>query len=246
MAETGLRPVNLAQRVGWASHMIKAVFSQPFADLAGVFGPMIPRDGVVIDVGAHGGHFSRLFSRLAPQGRVYAIEPSDYARSILQPTLKWTGCRNVAVFPVGVSDAPGRAALQTPIKRKGDFGFGLAHLGDDTSGRDCVAHEVEITTLDALAARIGLGRLDFVKMDIEGWELNAVRGGLETLKRFTPPIYMEVNAAHLARAGATPEALWAVMTGLGYRAWSMPERAPAPAYGRATDYLWIAGPAPGH
>jgi FkbM family methyltransferase len=239
MTSAELRPTDFAQRVGWTTHVLKAIFAQPFADLAPLLAPMIPPDAVVIDVGAHGGQFSKLFSRLAPRGRILAIEPSAYARSILGPALRWSRARNVEVWPVGVSDAPGRASLLTPIKRKGDLGFGLAHLGADASGRACVAHEVEITTLDALVSKAGLERLDFVKMDIEGWELNAVRGGLETLRRFSPPIYMEVNHAHLARAGATPEAVWATMAELGYAARSTPDQRPADAYAGPADYLWL-------
>lgn len=233
-----MRPANLSQRAGWVTHLFKAAFVRQPKDLVALFKPLLAPDAVVFDIGAHGGHFSQLFSRLAPRGRVYAVEPSAYARSILEPTLRWARCANVQVMPVGLSDAPGRAVLQTPIKRRGDFGFGLAHLGEDVSGRECVAHEVELTTLDALVAGLGLDRLDLIKIDIEGWELNAMRGGRASLERFGPPVYMEVNHDHLARAGAAPVQIWAFMATLGYRARLTPEMTPASEYLGPGDYLW--------
>jgi hypothetical protein len=135
--------------------------------------------------------------------------------------------------PLGLSDVGGRAVLHTPITRKGDLGFGLAHLG-----RACVPHEVELTTLDALAVALGLARLDLIKIDIEGWELNAMRDGRETLERFGPPVYTEVDHAHLARAGAAPADLWSLLEPMGYRARLTPTLDPAPGYLGPGDYLW--------
>lgn len=232
--------MDLKQTSGWISHVLKAATQQHHLELRPLFEPMIPKDAVIFDVGAHAGQFAKLFSKIAPQGRVYAFEPSPYALSVLKIALSVTGARNVMIVPKGLSDQPGVAVLTTPVKRRGGLGFGIAHLGDDddddAKAASSVVYEVPLTTLDEIAR--DLNRLDFIKIDVEGWELSALKGGAETLKRFKPPIYAEVNDHHLARAGADPAKVWAFLEGLGYRATLDGE--PAPVYTRAADYLWRA------
>lgn len=230
--------MDLKQRWGWFAHVYKACAQQHHVELRPLLAPLVPPDGVVLDIGAHAGQFAKLFARLAPRGRVYAFEPSPYALSILRLAVRTSRLRNIVIEPLGLSDAPGTARLTTPIKRRGGMGFGLAHLGAADRPGDHVEHEVRLTTLDRACE--GLERVDFIKIDIEGWELSALRGGATTLGRFRPAIYAEVNHCHLARAGTDPAQLWAFLEGLGYRA--SRDGAEAPAYGGAGDYLWRAPP----
>jgi FkbM family methyltransferase len=230
--------MNIKQRWGWLAHVYKACAQQHHLELKPLLAPLIPADGVVLDIGAHAGQFAKLFARLAPRGRVYAFEPSPYALSILRLAVRANRLKNIVIEPVGLSDAAGVARLTTPIKRRGDVGFGLAHIGQADRPGDHVEHEVRLTTLDQACE--GLERVDFIKIDVEGWELSALKGGARTLGRFRPPIFAEVNHGYLARAGATPAQLWAFLEGLGYRA-SL-NGAEAPAYGGPGDYLWLVPP----
>lgn len=228
--------MDLKQRWGWLAHVFKACTQQHHKELRPVLAPFIPADAVVLDIGAHAGQFAKLFARMAPRGEVFAYEPSPYALSILRKAIAFNRLRNVRIIPKGFSNVRGEAVLHTPIKRHGDMGFGLAHLGS-AEGRSTVAHTVELTTID-VACR-GFDRLDFVKIDIEGWELSALRGGEKTLKRLKPAILCEVNEQHLARAGTSPRELWAYLEGLGYSA-TLSGKA-APDYTTAAgDYLWRA------
>src|SRR6185437_3472168 len=108
--------------------------------------------------------------------------------------------------------------LHTPIKKRGELGFGLAHLGDDTGTRATQEQTIRLTTMDGFAAERGLTRLDFIKADVEGWELHALKGGVRTLSTFKPALFLEVVASSLARAGARPDDVWTLLGPLGYRA----------------------------
>lgn len=227
-------------RAGWLSHVFKATTQQHHTELMEPFRPYIPADAVVFDIGAHAGQFAKLFAKMAPQGQVYAFEPSAYARSVLGPALKWNGVKNVEVVPMGLSDADGELVLATPIKKRGGVGFGLAHLGADTSGRPVMNQTVKLTTLDGFAKSRGLTRLDFIKADVEGWEAHILRGGMETLARFKPVLFFEVVEASLARAETTPAEIWERLTGLGYKALVSPAFTPIDAYGPPGDYLFVA------
>ena len=227
-------------RAGWIAHVWKAATQQHHKELRALFAPFVPADAVVIDVGAHAGQFAKLFARLAPRGAVYAFEPSEYARSVMVPAVAVSGLKNITLIPMGLSDAPGEMVLHTPIKRRGGVGFGLAHLGTDDGARDVVDQTVRLTTLDAFAAARDLTRLDFIKADIEGWELQALRGGAATLARFKPALYLEVDDECLARANATPADLWALLEPMGYKARTTPGLLPVTAYQGAGDYLFVA------
>lgn len=221
--------LNLKQRAGWTAHVFKACTQQHHTELLPVLRTLIPADGIVVDVGAHGGQFAKLFGKLANRGRVYAFEPSPYALSILRPAVRWSGLSNVEIVEAGLSDTPGELVLTTPIKRRGDLGFGLAHFGDDGDGREAVSHRAPVMRLDDFAADRGLERLDFLKADVEGWELSVLRGALETIRRFRPALLLEINPQHLKRDGRTAEEFWRLLEPLGYRA----ERL-------GGDYLWRA------
>ncbi|HYL34111.1 MAG TPA: FkbM family methyltransferase [Stellaceae bacterium] len=205
---------------GLFAHLFKAVFKQHHRAMRPLLAPLIPEDAVVLDVGAHAGQYAKLFARLARRGRVYAIEPQSYARRILRTAICFNRLRNVEILPLALGATPGTATLTIPVKASGSYGFGLAHLGPHTRAGSTETESVEVTTLDALAARLGLTRLDFVKADIEGWELAMVEGGRATLARFKPALLLELNEEHLRRARGSVAALWQMLTDLGYRAYA--------------------------
>lgn len=200
----------------YLAHLFKATFKQHHQPWAVTIRRMIPADGVVFDVGAHAGQYAKILSRLTPRGQVFAFEPGSYARSILRVALYVNRCRNVAIVPLALGEREGTAMLTLPVKRRGAYGFGLAHLGDDTRWRDVRREVVALTTIDRFAAMTDLHRLDFIKADIEGWEMHAVRGGLETIRRFRPVIMMEMTQA-LTRAGDDLAAAYRSLGELGYR-----------------------------
>jgi len=232
------RPYRFRVNPGFLAHLFKAVFRQHHRALLLLFRMLVPQDGVVIDAGAHAGQFTKLFARLAPRGLVIAVEPGSYARLILRTALCLNRLRNVAVLPMALGDRGGVALLHVPVKRSGSFGFGLSHLGP-ADARAAEVETVAVATLDDVVAALGLARLDLVKADIEGFELRLVLGGRATLARFRPALLLELDDAHLARAGDTLGTAWETLTALGYRAFE-PNPARTPITGpRSGDVLWL-------
>lgn len=203
---------------GLFAHLFKAVFKQHHREMRPLLTPLIPDEAVVIDVGAHAGQYAKLFARLARRGRVYAIEPQSYARRILRAAIRFNQLRNVEILPLALGAAPGTATLTIPVKASGSYGFGLAHLGQDTREGSAETETVEVTTLDALVTKLALTRLDFIKADIEGWEQAMIDGGRATLARFKPAMLLELDESRLHRAGGSVATLWRMLTDLGYRA----------------------------
>jgi FkbM family methyltransferase len=224
-----------------ATHVWKAVTQQHHRELLPLFRRLVPRDGIVLDVGAHAGQFAKLFARCAPAGRVYAVEPSGYTRSILRIVVRLRRLANVTVVPAALGAETREVRLSTPIKASGARGFGLAHLGEPDARWSRVAVElVEETTLDELAVRLALSRLDFIKADIEGSEMRLLTGARRTIERFRPRLMLELNDAHLARAGDTVADAFALTAALGYRAFVMrPDGRLVPAESGAAGDFWF-------
>jgi len=200
------------------AHAFKAACKQHHQEDVPVLRRVIPRDGVVLDVGAHAGQYTKLFAGIASDGFVLAVEPGSYARTILRFALAMNRLRNVAVLPMGLGERAGTMVLTMPLKRSGSYGFGLSHLGEHDRPGGFKTEVVAVATLDEVAASLALPRLDFIKADIEGWECHLLRGGRRTLERLQPVLFLEMNAAQLARAGDTLESAWSLLGDLGYRA----------------------------
>ena len=206
----------------FVAHLWKAVTQQHHRVLLPQLARCVPRDAVVFDVGAHAGQFAKLFASLAPEGRVYAIEPGSYARSILRVAIWARRIVNVAILPVALGAAPGLVRLLTPVKASGALGFGLSHLGQPEERWARVAAElVAQTTIDSLAETLALVRLDFIKADIEGNEMRLLEGAMQSLERFRPRLLLELSGTQLARAGDDIVGAFAFLAARGYHGFTM-------------------------
>lgn len=219
----------------FVAHLWKATTQQHHRALLPLLARCVPRDGVVFDVGAHAGQFTKLFARLAVDGRVYAVEPASYARAILRTVVWLRGLGNVAVVPVALAAETGLEPLNIPLKASGATGFGLAHLGaPESRWRRVAAELVARTTIDELAGALALDRLDFIKADIEGSEMRLLTGAQQTIERFRPRLLLELNDAHLARTGNAVADAFAFLASRNYRAFVQRDNgrlAPAAASG---------------
>jgi hypothetical protein len=78
---------------------------------------------------------------------------------------------------------------------------------------------VDAIALDDYAVRHDLARVDFVKLDIEGAELPALRGMIKLLATHRPILLLEVNRSNCEAAGYAPEAIAELLRAHGYRFW---------------------------
>ncbi|MFZ3032810.1 MAG: FkbM family methyltransferase [Parvibaculum sp.] len=232
------------QRLTWLAHLYKAVAYQYHRDLGRGVQPLIGRDAVIIDVGAHAGQHTKLFARMVPEGHVYAFEPGVYARSILEIVFRLRRFANLTLVPLGLSDAVTTETLHVPLKRRGSMGFGLSHMGPQTDGRETASEDIQLTTLDQFVKDNALSRIDFIKVDIEGWEVHFLRGAMASIERFRPAIMLEVIEPILARAGATPAEIFDALLPHDYVVFATSEHDayrmnPVDGFTGAADYMFV-------
>jgi FkbM family methyltransferase len=178
---------------------------------------------VCMDVGAAAGLYTMALSHLAgPTGRVHSIEPLPFANLHLARLVKVRQAGNVRRHAVALGAQPGVDIMHVPLGR---FGFvtGRSFLDRSAAGPDPnveftyqVAVAVTVDTLDALCAREGIDRLHFVKVDVEGAELQVLEGGKQVITDFRPVMLIEIEARHTARYQHTPDEVTAWMFDCGY------------------------------
>ena len=173
----------------------------------------------VVDVGANHGLFSLEAAHLVgPAGRVFAFEPTPATLELLRSNLRANGLERVATLAEAGGEAPGVARLRVHRERTG---LNTLAAGDITWNRrvlvaDAVV-EVPITTIDLAAEALGLGRIDFLKVDVEGFELGVIRGAREMLEaRRVDRILLEVRDLTCRNAGVEPGEVLAELATLGY------------------------------
>jgi FkbM family methyltransferase len=168
-----------------------------------------------IDIGANEGLFS-LFAvrRVGPSGRVVSVEPSSRERRQLERNLRRNRINSVTVVPHALAGEAGTARLQIAAKLHGGHNTLGRFSYDDVNVVD--TEEVPVETLDALARRLSLGRIDAIKIDVEGAELKVLRGGAEVLKTSRPVLLIEANEGALAGQGASAAAMTGLLEELDY------------------------------
>jgi FkbM family methyltransferase len=195
-----------------SDHMQRHIYFRDFDPLETRFlRKTIKRGWVAVDAGANVGYYSVLISQLVGTGGlVYAFEPSEDNWQKLSKTIALNSSTNVHACKLALSDSCGKASI-VPGPRGNS---GKAHLGDtETKGCDFA----DQTTLDSFAAQNHLGRLDIIKVDIEGCEERFLVGGAKTIDRFKPVLLMELNPGALEGFGTTAENLIARLHGFGYQ-----------------------------
>lgn len=168
-----------------------------------------------VDVGANDGLYTLFASRrVETTGKVIALEPSSREFARLERNLRLNASANVSALLMAASDREGAASLRLA-------GFG--HEGLNTLGEFAYAIEQEATeeirliTLDSIIKKHRLERIDVLKMDVEGGELNALKGATAILAKHKPLILLEIVEAALKHQGASREAVLDFLESFGYR-----------------------------
>lgn len=151
----------------------------------------LPPDAVIVDGGANIGFFTvPVANRTQDRGtRIISFEPQRQLFQALGGSLAVNGYRHVYLHNRGLGAEPGIAQLPA-VDYSIAQDFGTVSLSDQTTEDEhgwMADRVVNITSIDAMA----LPRLDFFKLDVEGYEIPALTGALETIRQHRPWIWVE-------------------------------------------------------
>jgi len=169
-----------------------------------------PGDAVA-DLGANVGLYTMLFSSLVGvNGMVCSCEPILENFLILQSVIRKAKITNVRLFRAALGAHTGSREMIIPTSDDFAFaGYYQAHFSDGQERGQ--TERVDVLTLDQLWADKTIDRLDFVKCDVEGAELEIFKGGPSVIKAQLPGWLMEVSRP-------TSHAVFQAFKELGYRA----------------------------
>jgi FkbM family methyltransferase len=174
----------------------------PFLDWAKRF---LPADGVIVDSGANVGQMLLYLAQWVPKGSVLAVEPGKHQADWLQECLAANPQLPVELIRVGLGAASQNAFLQetgTP-DRHGSWNQVSQSEGEP----------IQIVRLADLLAKRGIERVDLWKLDVEGFEIQALEGARPLLESH------RIRALYVELLGENGPAIREYLQPLGYKCW---------------------------
>lgn len=178
---------------------------QALSPLYKIASAVCPHDGVIIDVGANIGISGIMMSYIIPAGSLICVEPSQKNFQLLETNL--------------AANAPHAVAIRSAIgATEGEVSFHESnlcgawnHVSTESSlGPNDATTTVPLTTFDTLVEKLSLNRVDFIKIDVEGFETPVLAGMEKTVERFNPVVHMEINSVTtILEGGRSPRDLLA-------------------------------------
>jgi len=173
------RAVSLTGRWGTAEGRLLASLTRP--------------GSIAIDVGANVGQYSAVLARaLQGLGLVLAFEPNPLAYEALVK-----GCRNKLVLPLScaLSNRSGIGTLSVPLSPTGEMQIQLGSIEESPRKMGHQRFSVALERLDTFLPVLNLG-VSVVKIDVEGFELEVLKGAEKLLSEQRPPIVIEIEHRH--------------------------------------------------
>lgn len=139
-------------------------------------GGVVKEGDIVLDIGANIGYYALMESKLVGStGKVYAVEPVSTNLKTLLENIRLNGCKNIEVFHLAFGDKKGRAIIYISDHAN------LCSIEKNPNITYQREEEVEISTIDSFLKRRKTPNL--IRMDVEGYEYNIIKGMKETLKK---------------------------------------------------------------
>lgn len=171
---------------------------------AGVYEPeileilikLVPENCVFLDVGANIGQHSLIMSKFCE--KIIAFEPIPILQNRIEMNLNRNGIKNVQLYPFGLGNEniftemivmnSHMGKSKPKLHNESEYNF-LKNSWTGKNGNEMTIQNVELRTLDSL----NLQKVDFIKIDVEGYEYFVLQGGVNTIKKFRPQIIMEYS-----------------------------------------------------
>jgi FkbM family methyltransferase len=172
---------------------------------------VLDRRSNCVDVGCHHGAILDLMLRIAPEGEHHGFEPVPrlYAAAVR----KYAGSGNVHLYEAALSDVPGTASFQHVVSNPAYSG--LLKRRYDRPHEDVEEIHVHLLKLDDVLP-VGFD-VRLMKIDVEGAELQVLRGSVETLLRCRPYVIFEHGLGAADSYGTRPEMVFDLLTRCGLR-----------------------------
>lgn len=158
-------------------------------NLISIFKAFCKDDSCVLDLGANIGLTAIALADICTQGKVIAVEPLPQSFHFLKSNFKNTHFNNVDFYNFAVGNKKSEIFMQA----KNDFLAGAFIADRFQADKTHFTTKVDIDFIDNVFDKFNLKKIDFIKLDLEGYEILALEGAKETLNKYKPIVYLEMN-----------------------------------------------------
>ncbi len=172
---------------------------------------LVKKDSVIFDVGTNVGETLLNFAKLtSPEGHVHGFEPDSINFKRCMDNVKLNNFTNILINQKGLGNVAGKFSLMvdTPSNRGGNR---IAQNVHEKS-----TETIEVITLDRYAEEIKIHKLDLIKIDVEGFEMNVLKGAISTLTSLKPILFIELDNTNLIEQKSSAKELIAFLEQLNY------------------------------
>ncbi len=156
-------------------------------DMVKLFKSLASGSEVILDVGANIGCTALLFGELSKD--VYAFEPSQTTFSFLEKNILRSDLKNVFPQNIGLGAEQGEYPLTfAPSNRSGGF---VSNQTQASAGH--TVEKIVVRQMDEVLKSLNIQRVDFIKIDVEGFEGHVLRGARQTIATYKPVVVLELN-----------------------------------------------------
>ena len=167
---------------------------------------------IVFDVGANIGETTLNFAKiLGKKGKVHSFEPDPINHIFLKKNVGLNPFENILLNQLGIGNESGTFRIHTFDKNN----KGMNRIVSNTVDID-EYREIMVTTIDKYVEENNIQKVDLIKIDIEGYEFNALKGASKVLNKFRPKLFIELDNQNLNAQGSSAKELVTHLIGIGY------------------------------
>ena len=174
-----------------------------------VAGRLLRAGDIVYDIGAHIGYTALFFARRTGRtGGVHAFELVPSTSRLLQKAAALNRAHSCRAHTIGLGNSNTRFEIAVSDAGMGNIPYGSKRRPNDNARRE----ECRTVRLDDYAAAVGISSPQFIKMDVQGFEVAALEGAVRTIQTAEPLMIIEFHGVELLKQGL------ALLENLGYAA----------------------------
>lgn len=171
----------------------------------------LPKDAVIFDIGANLGWYGINIQKRLENSKVYYFEPVPDTAQRLRENVRLNDYDGGYVYNIGFYDQNLKTKFYYDTEASG-----ASSMADLRGLPTTKIIDAELRKMDDFVLENGIGRLDFIKCDVEGSELFVYKGGLNTIQKYKPVVFSEMLRKWSAKQGYHPNDIINLFKEMGY------------------------------
>jgi len=173
---------------------------------------LISEGDIVFDVGANIGDTTLHFAKIiGDNAKVHSFEPDPINHNSIQKNISLNNFKNIILNKIGLGNVKGSFKIHTLDQKNKGMNRIVSDSEDVKNSR-----EIQVTTINEYVKENNIQKLDLIKIDVEGYEFNVLKGSVEVLNRFHPKLFIELDDENLKAQGSSAKKLVMFLLDIGY------------------------------